>query len=139
MGKSKYKAIKVDGVKHDYHRWLMEQALGRELDFNEIVHHKNENKLDNDLTNLEILTRSEHAKMHAKPPYFTDYAKQRARETNLGKPAKNRKLSGEDARFIKEHYIPRDKEYGTRALARKFGVDHYTISKIVNDKFYKEC
>lgn len=24
---AKYKAIKVDGVKHDYHRWLMEQKI----------------------------------------------------------------------------------------------------------------
>ena len=71
MAKSKYKAIKVNGVKHDYHRWLMEQELGRKLDFNEIVHHTNEDKTDNSIENLELMTRSEHAKLHARPPYFS--------------------------------------------------------------------
>ena len=28
---TKYKAIKVDGIKHDEHRYLMEQHVGRKL------------------------------------------------------------------------------------------------------------
>ena len=59
---TKYKAIKVDGLKHDYHRWLMEQELGRKLRSDEVVHHINENKLDNDINNLEVLSKSEHAR-----------------------------------------------------------------------------
>lgn len=139
MSKSKYKAIKVDGVKHDYHRWLMEQELGRKLSRDEVVHHINEDKRDNNITNLQLMTNSEHAKLHAKPPYFSDFARERAREVNTGKPAWNRKLTIEDVRFIKEHYIPKHKEYGCRALGRRFGVDHYTISKIINDKLYTDC
>lgn len=47
-----------------YHRFIMEQHLGRKLSSDEIVHHRDENKLNNDITNLEIMTRSEHASHH---------------------------------------------------------------------------
>ena len=136
MGESKYKAIKVDAVKHDYHRWLMEQELGRKLDFNEIVHHDNENKLDNDIKNLVVMSRSDHAKLHARPPYFSERARERRREVAAENPAHNRKLTEEDVINIKRSYTPRDREYGARALARRYGIDHTSILKIINGKFY---
>lgn len=46
------------------HRYIMEQYLGRKLKENEVVHHKDENKLNNDISNLEVMTRSEHSKLH---------------------------------------------------------------------------
>lgn len=137
MAKSKYKAIKVDGVKHDYHRWLMEQKLGRKLDSNEFVHHIDGDKSNNNVSNLCIMSRSEHARLHAKPPYFSEYARARSREYMTGRPSPTRKLSEMDVAFIKEHYQPRDTEYGARALARKFGISHYTISKIMSGEYYK--
>lgn len=48
-----------------------------------------------------------------------------------------RKLSDKDVKWIREKYIPYHKEFGTRGLARKFGVDKSIISKIVNYKTYK--
>jgi len=46
------------------YRFIMEQSIGRFLDSNELVHHKNGNKLDDRIINLDIMTRSDHAKHH---------------------------------------------------------------------------
>lgn len=46
------------------HRKIMEDFLGRKLLFDEVVHHKNGNKRDNRLENLELMTRSDHMKLH---------------------------------------------------------------------------
>lgn len=47
------------------HRMIAEQTLGRPLRSNEVVHHKNLDKLDNRPENLEILTKRAHALKHA--------------------------------------------------------------------------
>ena len=69
----KYKYISQQGYiiccedrenRYELHRKIMEDYIGRKLNSNEIVHHKDGNKLNNDINNLEILTRSEHIKLH---------------------------------------------------------------------------
>ncbi len=46
------------------HRVLMEIHLQRRLTFDEVVHHKNGNREDNRIENLEVLKRSEHINFH---------------------------------------------------------------------------
>lgn len=48
------------------HRWIMEEHLGRELLPSENVHHIDGNPENNDLSNLIILTKSAHHRLHGK-------------------------------------------------------------------------
>lgn len=60
-----YRFKRIDKAKYRAkHRLIMEKAIGRELRSDEIVHHKDGNKLNNALENLEIVTRAEHINIH---------------------------------------------------------------------------
>ena len=48
------------------HVEVVEQARGYPLREDEVVHHKNEVKHDNRIENLEVMTRAEHARLHAR-------------------------------------------------------------------------
>jgi hypothetical protein len=69
-----YRCIHADGRRILEHRHVMSQHLGRFLKSNEIVHHKDENKLNNNLDNLELVTRSSHRAKHS--PFRSETHKQ---------------------------------------------------------------
>ena len=56
-----------DGRVIGEHRFIMEQKIGRKLQPNEIVHHKDGNKKNNHIDNLSIETRSFHSASHQEP------------------------------------------------------------------------
>ena len=64
-----YKIIRINGKSIYEHRHIMEQHIGRKLNPNEIIHHINENGLDNRIENLMIDNQSNHASHHGKKRY----------------------------------------------------------------------
>lgn len=68
--KTHYKKIVLgsrrDGTRKvvDLHRYLMEQHLGRKLSRNEIVHHIDGDRNNNEISNLRVMTIWGHNKLH---------------------------------------------------------------------------
>lgn len=134
---NRYKAVKINGVKKDEHRILSEQKIGRKLERHEVVHHINGDPRDNRIENLEVMTLSDHAKLHHTGRRQEEWIRKARSERMKGQPNLSvRALSEDDVRYIRENYVAGDKEFGVRALARKFNIKHSTISKIVNNKTY---
>ena len=164
-----------------YPKYLMEQKIGRELEPDEEVHHKDENPLNNDISNLELRHHGEHQREHGTkyhdimatcawcgkeflwtgPQQQRFYSERRIGRHHSSQPFcsrscsghygqqlqveqygmsanPRRKLSPEDAKYIREYYIPKDRLYGERALAMHFGVDKSVIHLIINGKTYKD-
>lgn len=61
-----YRKISINGKTVREHRYLIEKILGRKLSNKEVVHHRDKNKLNNSLENLEVMDISDHISMHHK-------------------------------------------------------------------------
>jgi len=71
-----YHLITVKGKQVREHRWVMERHLGRSLEDDEHVHHRNGDRLDNRLENLEVLKHGEHTKIHCTKTFRSETHKQ---------------------------------------------------------------
>ena len=82
------------------HDIIMEIYIGRRLKKGEVVHHKNGIRTDNEITNLELLTRSEHSRLHTLKNIANGKNYDISREAKRGEDHNKAKLSEEDVLLI---------------------------------------
>lgn len=115
--------LNVNGVatKHLVHRLVAEAYLPNQSNF-PCVNHKDGNKLNNDVSNLEWCTFKKNM----------EHACEHGLLKTIGSNNPSSKLTEDDVKYIKSVYKKGDLEYGSSALGKKFGVDHKAIWSIVN-------
>lgn len=122
VGRDGYFRTQFGGKTRTVHRVIAMAFIPME-DGRDFVNHKDGDKRNNNVENLEWCTRSENAK-HA----YTHGLKKPQKGERNGRA----KLSSEDVRVIKENYKRGDKDYGAKALAKRFNVAHQTICAVVS-------
>lgn len=95
------------------------------------VNHKNGNKEDNCVENLEWCTAKENLE-HALKLGLREYICKNT--PHYGEKNGNAKITKEIAEEIRSTCTPGDKIYGIRALSRKYGIGVTTVRAIVNNK-----
>jgi predicted transcriptional regulator len=96
------------------HRYVVEQYLGRILKENEHVHHRNGDKFDNRLENLQIVSRSEHAKIHYK-------------EGHLKSPGRGRTLP-----YSEIEELIKTTNWGHKKIAKELGLSRDSVRYAYN-------
>lgn len=115
-----YLRTQFDGKTQTIHRVVAKTFIP--IDPNRpFVNHKDGNKKNNAVDNLEWCTRSENIR----------HAYDNGLNTGCGGTKNGHcRLTLEQVNYIRENYRRGDKEYGGLALANKFGVAHQTISAV---------
>lgn len=108
-----YLARSVDGERILQHREIVERALGRPLERSEIVHHKDKDTTNNDLSNLEVITYNEHGRIHATGRWRIAYTDEQ----------------------LLEILASRDRGVPVKAIAEQYGIHPATIARLRNGSY----
>jgi hypothetical protein len=134
-----------EGYHNKYvHTLVLEEKIGRPLKKNECGHHVDEDKENNDPSNLVVMDKAEHAKYHAikskrlvgntnmKGRKSSQETKNKLSDIFSGEGNNSHKLKWTDIRTIRlllEHKI-----CNQVAIAKAYDVDKTTISRIALNK-----
>lgn len=124
-----YPAIFLNGKNQHVHRleWIKHHgAIPNDC----IIHHKDEDKTNWNIDNLEMISRSNHIMKHQNNLHGDNFVK-------YGNESRHHKLTEADVKYIKSHYVKYDSEFGGRALAKQFGVTEQCIYMIVKEINWK--
>lgn len=127
VGSDGYMRTQIAGKTRLVHR-VIARAYIPEEPGKLFINHKDGNKQNNSVDNLEWCTRSENM-YHA----YTNELKPRPVGIKNGRC----RLSNDQVKFIRDHYIPGDETYGATALSKRFGVARQTISAINSGQNWK--
>lgn len=137
-----YKLVKmqINKKQHTFkvHRLVAECYLPNPNNLPE-VDHRDCNKLNNHVSNLEWVTKKENHDRAVKNGLLIKSENSKIKMSKIKQGSKNpiARLSEQDIKWIRENYIPRDKKFGSTALSKKFGVAQCTISQINSNKKWK--
>ena len=122
-----YLRVSIGGKLKFVHRLVAEKYIPNPNNYKQ-VNHKDGNKLNNSVDNLEWVTKSENIQ------HSYTYGSKKSPEGVLNGKAV---LSEQDVKELRSSYIPHDKEFGMKALAKKYGVSEPTINRVVHNRSYK--
>lgn len=120
---TQYKRIRIDcNSTKDYHRIIIEENIGRKLKRNEVVHHIDGDKQNNNISNLELLTLEKHSRIHRQnlSAWFGTNTPQ--------------KLNKDD---LVEIHVLLSFGYTCRYIGILFKIANTTVSKISSGKIWK--
>lgn len=127
VGKDGYMRTQIAGKTRLVHRVIADAYIPKEPG-RDFVNHRDGNKQNNSISNLEWCTKSEN-ELHA----YASGLRDRPKGIKNGRC----KLSLEQIDFIRANYVPRDKQYGAKPLSEKFGVSHQTISAVISGQNWR--
>lgn len=129
-GYYKITSSKEGNVGKFLHRVIYEDETGEKIPEGYVVHHKDGNKLNNDIDNLELKTRADHNYHHHKGNKYTKEARKKMSDSHKGKMTgdKNPQWKGY-ARVVKNGITHNGKQL--YSLIDKEG-------KVIKSSIYKE-
>lgn len=122
-----YLCTVLNGKSQRVHRVIAESFIPNSQHL-PCVNHKDGNKQNNSVVNLEWCTHSENT-IHA---YYNGLERKMC-----GEQHHSHKLTEDDVRYIRKVYVKRDSEFGATALSKKFHVDRTTIDDVVNKRSWR--
>lgn len=139
-----YYSVGISNKTHMVHR-LVAQAYLDNPENKPIVNHKDGNKLNNDVNNLEWCTVAEnnaHARetgLHIQAKgHKINYKSADSKAKALANLKDKSALTDEQVRYVRKVYVPRHKDFGASALGRKYGISAAAMSQVIQGNTYKD-